>query len=138
MTHKPPKGPVGYGNPPDHSKFKKGKSGNPSGRPKAVRDPVCEDPIKALLREEISASVKGKRTRMPAYEGLLRALLKKGLQGDTKAIQMLFTQTNGLATILDEKRREANSADLAFIEAVRKEANEWLARDPTKEDNNNE
>ena len=34
MTNTNKNGPVGYGNPPDHSKFQKGKSGNPSGRRK--------------------------------------------------------------------------------------------------------
>jgi hypothetical protein len=28
---------VGYGKPPEHAKFKKGKSGNPRGRPKVSR-----------------------------------------------------------------------------------------------------
>ena len=75
---------------------------------------------------------------MPAYEGLLRALMKKGLQGDTKAIQMLFTQTNGLATILDEKQREATQAQRDYIDALWKEAEEWNTEDPTKEGNRDE
>ena len=29
---------VGYCNPPQHSRFQKGKSGNPSGRPKHSRN----------------------------------------------------------------------------------------------------
>jgi len=32
---------VGYGKPPEQTKFKKGQSGDPYGRPKGSRKPRC-------------------------------------------------------------------------------------------------
>jgi hypothetical protein len=69
MTDTNKKGPVGYGNPPDHSKFQKGKSGNPSGRRKAQKLLVWEDPVKEFLLEEVTVLVKGKKTKMPHLHG---------------------------------------------------------------------
>ena len=41
---------VGYGRPPKASQFKKGKSGNPRGRPK--KDPSIADVISQDLQSE--------------------------------------------------------------------------------------
>ena len=134
MSSKNTNGPVGYGNPPQHTKFKKGKSGNPKGRPKIEMPPVWEDPIKTMLREEISITIKGKHAKIPAYLALLRVLLWEGVNGNTKAIQMLFTQTDGLKSIIDEKQREATEADRAFIDAVRKEVESFITEEEHQEE----
>lgn len=43
---------VGYGKPPRHTRFQKGQSGNPRGRPKGARG------LKADLRAELSERVR--------------------------------------------------------------------------------
>ena len=53
---------VGYGKPPVHSRFKKGKSGNPRGRPKGStnhRTQLCR-----VLDEKITVRENGKSRRM--------------------------------------------------------------------------
>jgi hypothetical protein len=120
--------PVGYGNPPEHTRFKKGQSGNPKGRRrKKLELFVWEDPIRTLLRRELSVSVNGKLTKMRAFHALLNTLLKKALQGDMRAMQMLFDKSNALALIIDEEKRKATEADEAFLVQMRKEAGEWTA-----------
>lgn len=46
---------VGYGKPPVHSRFPKGKSGNPKGRPWAYKN------MSALLNEVLSSMYYGER-----------------------------------------------------------------------------
>jgi hypothetical protein len=74
------------GIPPDHSKFKKGQSGNPSGRPKKLPE------IAVLL-----ANVLGKEGKdgMTAAEEILQALHAKAKKGDTRAAELLLDRAYG-------------------------------------------
>jgi hypothetical protein len=125
MTNTNKKGPVGYGNPPDHSKFKKGKSGNPSGRGKTEKRLGLQDLLKQLMFEEITVRVNGKKTKMPNVMVMLRALMAQALKGNEKASQILFKEIGGLKFIMEEEKRELTLADKAFLEAVRKESEKW-------------
>jgi hypothetical protein len=124
---------IGYGKPPEHTKFKKGKSGNPKGCPKKKRPSLYDDPIKAVLREEIRVVVNGKSTKMPVYRAILLKHVKKALEGDVKSTQLLFNETNALAKILDEKKRELNEADEAYIDDVLESALKFQAEYEKKE-----
>jgi hypothetical protein len=79
---------VGYGRPPVASRFKKGQSGNPKGRPKVQKDPVT------LLREALHKSVKvreGDRVfTRPALAVALDALLNQAARGNTRALLQLI------------------------------------------------
>src|ERR1700748_3444287 len=48
---------VGYKNPPSHSQFKPGRSGNASGRPKKVK--TVTDAFSKQARKMVNAPVKG-------------------------------------------------------------------------------
>jgi hypothetical protein len=81
---------VGYKKPPIATRFKKGKSGNPSGRPKRV--PII-DPgllLEAIDNEEIIVTENGKRKRMPKVEIEFRQLFTKALKGDLRAARHVF------------------------------------------------
>lgn len=75
---------VGYGHPPKQHRFKKGKSGNPKGRPKkAHQEPV--DNL-AILNEQVPVRRNGKTEWMPAFEASLRKLVERALKdGDVSA-----------------------------------------------------
>lgn len=71
---------VGYGRPPTHSRWKKGQSGNPRGRPKSRREIVAD--AAAILAEPVSATTPGgRRVSLDAIEASFLALCKKALKG---------------------------------------------------------
>ena len=73
---------VGYGNPPQSSRFQKGRSGNPRGRPRNRR---VHAPHEALLGQMVTVREDGRERRVTAAEAFLLHLTKRGLEGDNAA-----------------------------------------------------
>lgn len=73
---------VGYKSPPRHTRFRKGQSGNPKGRPrgKGVRSAA-----EKVLDRMVTATVDGERRRVPITEALVLQLAQKALGGDHRA-----------------------------------------------------
>jgi hypothetical protein len=83
--------PVGYGRPPKHSQFAKGRSGNPNGRPKGVRNFATV--IEAELNTKIPITENGKRKSISKREAVAKQLVNKAASGDTKAIPLLLNES---------------------------------------------
>jgi Family of unknown function (DUF5681) len=77
----------GYKNPPGNTRFTKGTSGNPSGRPK--RSPNVSSVIAHSLNKPLTVIVNGKRKQMPWIEALVRHLKKRALEDDKTAFKLL-------------------------------------------------
>ena len=81
---------VGYKKPPKATQYRKGQSGNPSGKPKKV---VPEFDLGRVLQsidnEEIIIPVDGKRKRMTRAEIHLRRLFTQAIKGDLTAARLL-------------------------------------------------
>lgn len=73
---------VGYGKPPSASRFRKGQSGNPRGRPK---NRSREIPYDAVLGQMVTIREEGRERRVTAAEAFLLQLTQKGLAGDSAA-----------------------------------------------------
>ncbi|GGC71088.1 hypothetical protein GCM10011504_56050 [Siccirubricoccus deserti] len=75
---------VGYGRPPEHTRFRKGQSGNPKGRPKGAQD--LGSIFQRLLGEVVNVR-EGERSRtMTKGEAMLQALMARALRGDARAM----------------------------------------------------
>jgi hypothetical protein len=95
--NEPPKRPpaepdkVGYGQPPKHTQFKKGQSGNPKGRPKQVQ---AHMPVSRIIRhslsEEVQGQVNGKTRKMTKLEAIIEVQSAKALKGDTRAAKLVI------------------------------------------------
>src|SRR4051812_989123 len=80
-------GSVGYGKPPDHSRFRKGVSGNPKGRPKRKKDlATITDKV---LGEKVVVTENGRRRSITKLELIIRQLTNKAAQGNMPAVKIL-------------------------------------------------
>jgi hypothetical protein len=60
---------VGYGRPPDHTRFKKGRSGNPRGRPQGRTN--ARSIVSRAISEKVTIREGDKARDMTKLEGLL-------------------------------------------------------------------
>jgi hypothetical protein len=78
---------VGFGKPPQHSQFKKGKSGNPRGRPKGRFNVATV--LEKALREKVIVNENGRRLTITKMEAAFKQLVNKAAAGDLPALQLL-------------------------------------------------
>jgi hypothetical protein len=96
-----PANAVGFGRPPESTRFKKGVSGNPKGRPKGSLS-VATVFLKTL-REKVVINEHGQRKKVTKLEAALKQLVNKAAGGDLRAIGQL----RELAREAEEKQNTA-------------------------------
>jgi hypothetical protein len=80
---------VGYGKPPKHSRFKKGVSANPKGRPK--RKPLAAgDIVNSVLNAPAEYRERGQTKKAIRRELTLRNYVRLALKGDVNAAEILL------------------------------------------------
>jgi len=86
---------VGYGKPPKATQFRKGKSGNPNGRPKRTKN--IDSLIERELDRVISVKEGGQEKRLRKREAIVMRLVANALKGDTRSIEYLvkYSRENG-------------------------------------------
>lgn len=102
---------VGFGKPPEETRFRKGRSGNPKGRPKGSRN------FKTDLREELAEPVRvhvdGKAQTISSQQAAMKQLRAKALKGDQRALDRLL----GLAERYDfEESADETEQELAVAD----------------------
>jgi hypothetical protein len=70
---------VGYGRPPKHTRFKKGQSGNPKGRPKGRKNWATI--IDETLNRKVMVRVGGKTKRMTASQCIIEKTIQQAIKG---------------------------------------------------------
>jgi Family of unknown function (DUF5681) len=80
---------VGYGRPPTSSQFQPGKSGNPQGRPKGVRN--ASSMARDALERTINVKVKGTWRKMSVRKAAYLRLGERAVAGDAKALDYLLS-----------------------------------------------
>jgi hypothetical protein len=79
MSEQDPAYEVGYGKPPKNGRFSKGKSGNPTGRPKGSKN-LANVILRESRQKVIVNGPKGKR-RVAKVEATVMQLVNKAAQG---------------------------------------------------------
>jgi hypothetical protein len=110
---------VGYRRPPKGTQFKKGKSGNPRGRPKGSRN------VGAVLRDVIDQKIQitenGKIRNLPALEVMLRRAFNDAMRSGPGAQKFFFS-------LIDRYADLNETPDAPDIDEVLAEDRDILAR----------
>ena len=83
---------VGRGRPPTETRFKKGRSGNPSGRPKGRKR--TEEILDEALHATVTIIEKGRRKRVTKIEYVFSRLVNEAAQGKPWAVGAILKLIN--------------------------------------------
>jgi len=107
---------VGYRRPPAGTRFRKGQSGNPAGKPKGTKNkprPYAER-LGSLMLEEayrpITVSEDGNEITLPLAQAVFRSLATAAAKGEVRAQAMflkLISASEGEAAMVEEMIDEA-------------------------------
>jgi hypothetical protein len=105
--------PIGYRNPPARTRFKKGTSGNPNGRPKGTRNLAIV--LERTLREKVIINENGIRKTITKLEAAVKQLVNKAASGDLVAMRQLSALGGSV-----EIQAAASAKDSSVVEADQK------------------
>jgi hypothetical protein len=80
---------VGYKKPPRHTQFQKGRSGNPSGRPKGTSN--YSTILAHLLDRQVPVTIKGKKAMMTMRDAVAVEAVKHAIDGSMRHIELLLS-----------------------------------------------
>jgi len=112
---------VGYGKPPRDTRFKRGQSGNPRGRPPGAKN------LSTLLNEALNESVvvteNGGRKRISKRQAAFKQLVNDAAKGDWRALRLLVDILQDI-----ERRTEPQTEESSFSLADEKVIAQLKAR----------
>ena len=87
---------VGHGNPPKHTQFRKGTTGNPKGRPKGSKN--LSSYIMAAARDPVTATVGGKTRKISKIRATAMQLATKAAGGNQAAMSKFLDWIDEIET----------------------------------------
>ena len=79
---------IGYGKPPCHTRFQKGRSGNPKGRRRGSKNQATL--LMEALHEPVIISENGHRKKITKQQVIIKQIVNKAASGDHRSIQLLL------------------------------------------------
>ena len=111
---------VGYKKTPLETRFKKGQSGNPKGRPKGSKN--LKTILKEVINEKVPVREDGKTRKITKLEAIIKQVVNKASTGDPRAIKQLME-------FIREYLSEEQNADIGNAIAAAKSPAELDAED---------
>ena len=123
---------VGYGKPPQHTRFQPGESGNPRGRPNGTKN--LKTDLMEELGEKILVHEGGQARKLSKQRALVKALLARALKGDARAVNSLLSM---MMRLLDtgegapEQVEDLHPDELEILEAYKERLTRSDWKEPT-------
>ena len=113
---------VGYRKPPRRTRFRKGQSGNPRGRPSGAKS------LSTMLREELNQRVivveNGRRRKITKRQAIITQIVNHAAKGDWRGAKLILDIEQDI-----ERRTDAAAPEAAaFSEADKKVIEQLKAR----------
>ena len=110
---------VGYGKPPRHTRFEKGRSGNPKGRPSGSKN--MSTLFTEALNETVIIAENGGRRKISKRQAIVKQIVNKAAKGDWRCTKLLLElpQETGSPTEPESPESAFDAADKKTIEQLK-------------------
>jgi hypothetical protein len=111
---------VGYGKPPRHTRFAKGQSGNPRGRPPGAKNFTTL--LEEALDEPVTVTENGGRRKVSKRRAIVTQLVNRSATADFRAIKLLFDIVRDIERQTEPaspETAEFSEADAKVLEQLR-------------------
>lgn len=123
---------VGYGKPPVHTRFKKGQSGNPKGRPKGRRNrsvSVTENLLHRIIQAEASREVTiakgGRQLSVSMVEAIVARLANDAASGDPRARKLFMELLQTSEATRVRQQEELLETAIIYKHKCQQEIDHW-------------
>jgi hypothetical protein len=106
---------VGYGKPPQHGRFRPGRSGNPAGRPRGVHNLGTD--VRRTLKARVRVKEGGRSRTISTQAGVLVMLREKALNGDARALDRLVELASRFNNEPEATQQDLSADDQAILDA---------------------
>jgi hypothetical protein len=126
---------AGYGSPPKVNQFKKGESGNPSGRPKGSLN--VREALERHLHRTVQVREGGRARTMTVFDAMIMAAITSACRGNLKMIEWILSVVSSSRS-LEELMRGRPVFEFTPEEAARFSQERLLERVTPKNDDDDD
>lgn len=114
---------VGYRKPPQHSRFAKGRSGNPAGRPKGSRS--LKQRLLKLSNETMTMRWNGEPRTVRGVDALFYTAMALSLKGNATVLMKLLEFLSGLDETTGDTPKLRPPSAVLIVPGLAESAEDW-------------